>query len=142
MKNSRLGLKVTAELRQKLEMKATELKLSISDLIRLCIESYFEKGSTHFNGSSTREFESRSTWFNELVQEKDDRVSDLKREIEEKNKQIEEFQKQQDQAQQIIAMQQKNIDRLTEQNHLLLEASQEKEAKKVGFWGRLVGQRA
>ena len=100
-------LKVTAELRQKLEMKATELKLSISDLIRLCIESYFEKGPTHSNGSSTRGFESRSTWFNELVQEKDDRVSDLKREIEEKNKQIEEFQKQQDQAQQIIAMQQK-----------------------------------
>ena len=81
-----------------------------------------------------------STWFNELVEEKDSRISDLNREIEKKNKQIEEFQKQQDQAQQIIAMQQKNLDRLTEQNQLLLEASQE--VKKVGFWGRLIGQRA
>ena len=53
---------------------------------------------------------------------------------------MKELLKQQDQAQQIIAMQQKNLDRLTEQNQLLLEASQE--VKKVGFWGRLIGQRA
>ena len=55
---------------------------------------------------------------------------------------MKELLKQQDQAQQIIAMQQKNLDRLTEQNQLLLEANQEKEEKKVGFWGRLIGQRA
>ena len=39
-------------------------------------------------------------------------------------------------------MQQKNLDRLTEQNQLLLEASQEEKEKKIGFWGRLIGQRA
>ena len=60
----------------------------------------------------------------------------------EKDHQMKELLKQQDQAQQIIAMQQKNLDRLTEQNQLLLEASQEKKEKKVGFWGRLIGQRA
>ena len=60
----------------------------------------------------------------------------------EKDHQMKELLKQQDQAQQIMAMQQKNLDRLTEQNQLLLETSQEKEEKKVGFWGRLIGQRA
>ena len=38
--------------------------------------------------------------------------------------------------------QKKTIDKLTEQNQLLLESSQEKEEKKVGFWGQLIGQRA
>ena len=142
MKNSRLGLKVTDELRQKLDDKADELKLSISNLIRLCIEHYFEQNPKTTNKGSNQTFKNGSTWFNELVEEKDSRISDLNREIEKKNKQIEEFQKQQDQAQQIMAMQQKNLDRLTEQNQLLLQASQEKEEKKVGFWGRLIGQRA
>ena len=59
-----------------------------------------------------------------------------------KDKQIEEILKQQDQGQQLAAMQQQTIGKLTEQNQLLLEANQEKEEKKVGFWGRLVGQRA
>ena len=66
----------------------------------------------------------------------------MKQDIDEKNKQIIELLKQQDQAQQIMAMQQKTIDKLTEQNQLLLKSSQEKEEKKVGFWGRLIGQRA
>ena len=62
--------------------------------------------------------------------------------LEKRDQQIDELLKQQDQAQQIIAMQQKNIDKLTEQNQQLHEASQEKEEKKVSFWSRLVGQRA
>ena len=66
----------------------------------------------------------------------------MKQDIDEKNKQIIELLKQQDQGQQLAAMQQKTIDKLTEQNQLLLESSQEKEEKKVGFWGRLIGQRA
>ena len=56
--------------------------------------------------------------------------------------QVTELLKQNDQGQQLAAMQQQTIGKLTEQNQLLLEASQEKEEKKVGFWGRLVGQRA
>ena len=66
----------------------------------------------------------------------------LNEQTNEKDHQMKELLKQQDQAQQIIAMQQKNLDRLTEQNQLRLEATQEKEEKKVGFWGRLIGQRA
>ena len=62
--------------------------------------------------------------------------------LSEKGKQIDELLKQQDQAQQIIAMQQKSIDKLSEQNQLLLEASQEKKEKKISFWARLIGQRA
>ena len=58
-----------------------------------------------------------------------------------KDKQIEELLKQQDQGQQLAGMQQKTIDKLTEQNQLLLETTSQEE-KKVGFWGRLIGQRA
>ena len=69
-------------------------------------------------------------------------LADKEKQIEDANHQIKEFLKQQDQVQQLAAMQQKTIATLTEQNQLLLEASQEKEEKKVGFWGRLIGQRA
>jgi len=69
-------------------------------------------------------------------------IKGWKTQLSEKDKQIDELLKQQDQSQQIIAMQQKNLDRLTEQNQLLIEASQEKEEKKVGFWGQLIGQQA
>jgi len=62
--------------------------------------------------------------------------------LEKRDQQIDELLKQQDQAQQIIAMQQKSIDKLSEQNQLLLEASQEKKEKKISFWARLIGQRA
>ena len=58
-------------------------------------------------------------------------IQGWKTQLSEKDKQIDELLKQQ-----------KNLDRLTEQNQLLIEASQEKEEKKVGFWGRLIGQRA
>ena len=69
-------------------------------------------------------------------------LADKEKQIDDANHQIKELLKQQDQGQQLAAMQQKTIDKLTEQNQLLLQASQEKEEKKVGFWGRLIGQRA
>ena len=74
--------------------------------------------------------------------ESKERVELLEQQLAEKDVQIREILKQQDQGQQLAAMQQQTIDKLTEQNQILLEASQEKEEKKVGFWGRLVGQRA
>mgnify|MGYP001431824377 FL=1 len=67
-------------------------------------------------------------------------LADKEKQIDDANHQIKELLKQQDQGQQLAAMQQKTIDKLTEQNQLLLETSQEE--KKVGFWGRLIGQRA
>ena len=66
-------------------------------------------------------------------------LADKEKQIDDANHQIKELLKQQDQGQQLAAMQQKTIDKLTEQNQLLLETSQEE--KKVGFWGRLIGQR-
>ena len=69
-------------------------------------------------------------------------TSDYKKQVNDYKDQVTELLKQNDQGQQLAAMQQQTIDKLTEQNQLLLEASQEKEEKKVGFWGRLVGQRA
>ena len=69
-------------------------------------------------------------------------TSDYKKQVSDYKDQVTELLKQNDQGQQLAAMQQQTIDKLTEQNQLLLEASQEKEEKKVGFWGRLVGQRA
>ena len=69
-------------------------------------------------------------------------TSDYKKQVNDYKDQVTELLKQNDQGQQLAAMQQQTISKLTEQNQLLLEASQEKEEKKVGFWGRLVGQRA
>jgi len=69
-------------------------------------------------------------------------TSDYKKQVNDYKDQVTELLKQNDQGQQLAAMQQQTIGKLTEHNQLLLEASQEKEEKKVGFWGRLVGQRA
>ena len=69
-------------------------------------------------------------------------TSDYKKQVNDYKDQVTELLKQNDQGQQLAAMQQQTIDKLTEQNQLLLEANQEKGEKKVSFWGRLVGQRA
>ena len=71
---------------------------------------------------------------NEYLKQK---VIDKEKQVEEANNQINELLKQQNQAQQLSAMQQKTIDRLTEQNQLLLETTQQ---KKPSFWQRLIGQ--
>ena len=72
---------------------------------------------------------------NEYLNQK---VIDKEKQVEEANNQINELLKQQNQAQQLSAMQQKTIDRLTEQNQLLLETNQQ---KKPSFWQRLIGQK-
>ena len=72
---------------------------------------------------------------NEYLKQK---VIDKEKHVEEANNQINELLKQQNQAQQLSAMQQKTIDRLTEQNQLLLETTQQ---KKPSFWQRLIGQK-
>ena len=72
---------------------------------------------------------------NEYLKQK---VIDKEKHVEEANNQINELLKQQNQAQQLSAMQQKTIDRLTEQNQLLLETTQQ---KKPSLWQRLIGQK-
>ena len=99
---------------------------------------------TNSNGSESTEPVNKSALEVEHLKEKikliESQISSYEEQIVGNKNQVDELLKQQDQAQQIMAMQQKTIDKLTEQNQLLLEANQEE--KKVGFWGRLIGQRA
>ena len=98
----------------------------------------------HIPGSKmqTQLVETQQEMIGQLQSEVEHLREHLSEQTTEKSNQMKEMLKQQDQAQQIIAMQQKSIDKLTEQNQQLHEASQEKEEKKVSFWSRLVGQRA
>ena len=136
MKNSRIGIKVTEEYRTIIERNATEVNLSISEYIRQCIdqclnvEPEFEQSSTNTNGSSKG--------FDQIIEEKDTRISDLKEQILEKDTQMKSLLQQQDQSQQLLAMQQSSLNTLTEQNQLLIESSQQ---KKPSLWQRLIGQK-
>ena len=113
-----------------------KLEAELRDGVYFIIDKTADATHNHTNTTHTHDTDNTQS----LIKETDDRIEDLKQDIEEKNKQIIELLKQQDQGQQLAAMQQKTIDKLTEQNQLLLETSQEE--KKVGFWGRLIGQRA
>ena len=136
MKNSRIGIKVTEEYRTIIERNASEVGLTISEYIRQCIdqclnvEPEFEQSSTNTNGSSKG--------FDQIIVEKDTRISDLKEQILEKDTQMKSLLQQQDQSQQLLAMQQSSLNTLTEQNQLLIESSQQ---KKSSFWQRLIGQK-
>jgi|TARA_B100001146_G_scaffold136991_1_gene120142 hypothetical protein len=136
MKNSRIGIKVTEEYRTIIERNASEVGLTISEYIRQCIvqclnvEPEFEQSSTNTNGSSKG--------FDQIIVEKDTRISDLKEQILEKDTQMKSLLQQQDQSQQLLAMQQSSLNTLTEQNQLLIESSQQ---KKPSLWQRLIGQK-
>jgi septal ring factor EnvC (AmiA/AmiB activator) len=52
--------------------------------------------------------------------------------------QVRDLQKSLDQSQQLLAMQQKSLNTLAEQNQLLIETTQQ---KKPSFWQRLIGQK-
>ena len=136
MKNSRIGIKVTEEYRTIIERNASEVGLTISEYIRQCIdhclnvEPEFEQSSTNTNGSSKG--------FDQIIVEKDIRISDLKEQILEKDTQMKSLLQQQDQSQQLLAMQQSSLNTLTEQNQLLIESSQQ---KKPSLWQRLIGQK-
>ena len=149
--NKNIALKIHADLHKAATETAKRKGISLSKLIRKSIEQYCtrtiheekhvagqnteDQGTDNAHANTEKPHEQSHETLRELI-------STLQQELTAKNKQIEEFLKQQDQGQQLAAMQQKTIDKLTEQNQLLLESSQEKEEKKVGFWGRLIGQRA
>ena len=132
MKNSRIGIKVTEEYRTIIERNASEVGLTISEYIRQCIDQCLnvEQSSTNTNGSSKG--------FDQIIVEKDTRISDLKEQILEKDTQIKSLLQQQDQSQQLLAMQQSSLNTLTEQNQLLIESSQQ---KKPSLWQRRIGQK-
>ena len=145
--NKNIALKIHADLHETATGTAKRKGISLSKLIRKSIEQYCTRiihEEKHVAGQNTEDQGTENAHANtekphETLREL---ISTLQQELTAKNKQIEEFLKQQDQGQQLAAMQQKTIDKLTEQNQLLLETSREKEEKKVGFWGRLIGQRA
>ena len=142
-----IALKIHANLHEIATKTAKRKSISLSKLIRKSIEQYCTRTTHEEEHVSERDIKDQGTNkvhanTETLHEQSRELILTLQQELTTKNKQIEEFLKQQDQGQQLAAMQQKTIDKLTEQNQLLLETSQEKEEKKVGFWGRLIGQRA
>ena len=131
------SVRLKAPLHQTASQKADELGIPITELVRQALHSFCTTESTH---ASTPSHISAETSLRMNLLES--QLESTQQQVLTKDKQIEEILKQQDQGQQLAAMQQQTIGKLTEQNQLLLEANQEKEEKKVGFWGRLVGQRA
>ena len=131
------SVRLKAPLHQTASQKADELGIPITELVRQALHSFCTTGSAH--ASKTSHISAETSLRMNLLESQ---LESTQQQVLTKDKQIEEILKQQDQGQQLAAMQQQTIGKLTEQNQLLLEASQEKEEKKVGFWGRLVGQRA
>ena len=131
------SVRLKEPLHQTASEKADELGIPITELVRQALHSFCTTESTH--ASKTSHISAETSLRMNLLESQ---LESTQQQVLTKDKQIEEILKQQDQGQQLAAMQQQTIDKLTEQNQLLLEASQEKEEKKVGFWGRLVGQRA
>jgi len=99
------------------------------------------RDNSHHTELETTEIAYQKEKITFLISQIDDykiQSNDYKKQLEKKDNRIDELLKQQNQAQQLSAMQQKTIDKLTEQNQLLLETTQQ---KKPSFWQRLIGQK-
>ena len=99
------------------------------------------RDNSHHTELETTEIAYQKEKITFLISQIDDykiQSNDYKKQLEKKDNCIDELLKQQNQAQQLSAMQQKTIDKLTEQNQLLLETTQQ---KKPSFWQRLIGQK-
>ena len=131
------SVRLKDQLHEMASQKADELGIPITELVRQALDSFCKTNSV--DESKTSQSNPETILRIKLLESQ---LESSMQQVLTKDKQIEELLKQQDQGQQLAGMQQKTIDKLTEQNQLLLESSQEKEEKKVGFWGRLIGQRA
>merc|ERR1712093_503627 len=131
------SVRLKDQLHETASQKADELGIPITELVRQALDSFCKTNSV--DESKTSQPNPETILRIKLLESQ---LESSMQQVLTKDKQIEELLKQQDQGQQLAGMQQKTIDKLTEQNQLLLESSQEKEEKKVGFWGRLIGQRA
>ena len=131
------SVRLKDQLHETASQKADELGIPITELVRQALDSFCKTNSV--DESKTNQPNPEIILRIKLLESQ---LESSMQQVLTKDKQIEELLKQQDQGQQLAGMQQKTIDKLTEQNQLLLESSQEKEEKKVGFWGRLIGQRA
>ena len=115
-------------LHQTASQKAEELGVPITELVRQALDSFCTAGDALTSTTSQPCVETALR--TDLLESQ---LELTQQQIVTKDKQIEELLKQQNQSQQLAAMQQQTVDKLTEQNHLLLE-------KKVSFWRRLIGQ--
>ena len=115
-------------LHQTASQKAEELGVPITELVRQALDSFCTTGDALT--STTSQSCTETSLRIDLLESQ---LELTQQQIVTKDKQIEELLKQQNQSQQLAAMQQQTVDKLTEQNHLLLE-------KKVSFWRRLIGQ--
>ena len=112
MKN--ISLKVEDELHTRASQKAGELGLSLAEMVRVAIRAYCEDGASG-NG--------------ELIDE-------VRGQLRVKDTQIEALLEQVDHAQQLLAISQKAIHQLTDQNQLLLEDQRHRE-RKMSPWKRI-----
>ena len=115
-------------LHQTASQKAEELGVPITELVRQALDSFCTAGDALTSTTSQPCVETSLR-----IDLLESQLELTQQQVLTKDKQIEEMLKQQNQGQQLAAMQQQTVDKLTEQNHLLLE-------KKVGFWRRLIGQ--
>ena len=127
MKN--ISVRVEDEFHQQISQAAKAKEMALSDFVRASLQAKCQQDAGQ---------EQQGPLLDNLNRQ----LETLGHQLTEKDEQIREVLKQHDHAQQIIAMQQNTLSQMTEQNRLLLDATQEKEEKQVGFWGRLIGQRA
>ena len=115
-------------LHQTASQKAEELGVPITELVRQALDSFCTAGDAPTSTTSQPCVETSLR-----IDLLESQLELTQQQVVTKDKQIEEILNQQNQGQQLAAMQQQTVDKLTEQNHLLLE-------KKVSFWRRLIGQ--
>ena len=113
-----IGFKASINLQEDLRKHAESLDLSVSAYLRRIVEKSLTEVKPDANSVKPTETE-EFILIKEQIKIKDEQ-------LDEKGKQIEHLH-------QIVAMQQKTIESVTEKNNLLLES------KTRSFWGRLIG---
>ena len=113
-----IGFKASIDLQEDLRKHAESLDLSVSAYLRRVVEKSLTEVKPDANSVKPTEKE-------EFIL--------IKEQIKIKDEQLDEKGKQIDHLHQIVAMQQKTIESVTEKNNLLLES------KTRSLWGRLIG---
>ena len=113
-----IGFKASIDLQEDLRKHAESLDLSVSAYLRRVVEKSLTEVKPDANSVKPTETE-------EFIL--------IKEQIKIKDEQLDEKGKQIDHLHQIVAMQQKTIESVTEKNNLLLES------KTRSLWGRLIG---
>ena len=118
-----IGFKASIDLQEDLRKHAESLDLSVSAYLRRIVEKSLTVVKPDANSVKPEE---------ESVKPTEEFIL-IKEQIKIKDEQLDKKGKQIDHLHQIVAMQQKTIESVTEKNNLLLES------KTRSFWGRLIG---